>query len=219
MFTLQRSHSNQKKNQTILLVHGLIRSPKSMRRLANFLCKQGYDCYLYSYDSSKHTITAHSEHLLKNLLQLLNSHPDHTFSFITHSLGGILARDALSKMDPQYLSRFSKMVLLAPPNKGSRLASFAVKAFPFLAHWIKPLSELRDHPSAYVHRVQTPDSIEIGVIAARLDAKTPPKATKLEMQKDFLIITSTHTFIMNQPYARRAMVNFLEAGSFTGQPS
>jgi alpha-beta hydrolase superfamily lysophospholipase len=214
MFTLKRHYKTENKNHAIILIHGLIRTTRSMRRLANFLNKHGYDCYLYSYESAKLTIVEHSAELLKNVQKLLETNPDTKFSFITHSLGGILARDALSNIDSKHRKQIDRMVLLAPPNKGSRLATIAVKSFPFLANWIKPLSELRDHPSAYVHQVKTPGDIEIGIIAARLDIKTPPAVTRLDQQKDFMIVTSTHTFIMNQPVARRAMLRFIETGSF-----
>ena len=104
--------------------------------------------------------------------------------------------------------------MLAPPNKGSKLANVAVTAFPFLKTWIKPLLDLSDNPKAYVHQVKTPGDLVLGVIAARLDAKTPPSRTHLKEQSDFIIVNSTHTTIMNHVRACKAILNFLKIGTF-----
>lgn len=203
-----------KSNEVIVLVHGLIRSHKSMSRLGNYLSKKGYDVYLYHYPSTKYLINEHGlqfKYFVENLLQ---ENPDKKFHFITHSLGGIIAREALSKISQQQLNKCGCLIMLAPPNQGSSLAKLCVKLIPFISTFIKPLAELSSKPDAYVHQIETPDKIKIGVIAGRFDAKTPPRVTYLSSQKDFLIINSTHTFIMNHPKARKAIITFLQKGIF-----
>lgn len=217
MFQYMGTEVTPKQSQAIILIHGLVRTARSMQRLAAYLNEIGYDCYLYSYASAKLTIVKHSHELLDNLLKLFSQNTQQQFSFITHSLGGIMARDALSKMTADQLTQVDNLILLTPPNQGSKLAEVAVTAFPFFANKIKPLADLSHKENAYVHQVQTPKNIHIGVIAARLDTKTPPKRTHLKEQNDFIIVTTTHTHVMNHPRVRRAIVNFLAYGAF-GSP-
>ena len=49
---------NPKANQeAVILIHGLMRSHKSMQRLEWYLSKKGYEIHAYNYPSTKYTIT------------------------------------------------------------------------------------------------------------------------------------------------------------------
>ncbi|VEB38835.1 lipase LipB [Legionella cherrii] len=135
-------------------------------------------------------------------------------SFITHSLGGIITRQALSTWSQEQLKQIGCLIMLAPPNQGSKLAQLSSKIFPMFTSPIKPLAELSSEQTSYVHRVPVPN-IKIGIIAGRYDAKVPPESARLQGQNDPIIVNSNHTFIMNNAKTRQLIMSFLRTGSFT----
>lgn len=207
--------SNIKKNESVILIHGLFGSNVYMRGLATYLSKLGYGIYLYDYPSTKHYIDKHGLSLYEFIQSLLDSTDhNHKFNIITHSLGGIIAKEALAKCSKTQLNRFSKMIMLTPPNKGSFLANLLATYLPFLSRWVKPLPQLSNDPKAYVHTIATPN-IKIGIVAAKFDIKTPPPTTQLDNQSDFVLVPSTHTFMVFSDKTKRAISSFLEHGYFS----
>ncbi len=199
----------------IILVHALMRTHRSMYRLGRYLKKHGYEIYLYRYPSTKYKIAEHSTQLKLFIEDLLSKYPDKKLSFVTHSLGGIITREALSLLSEKHLSQCDRLIMLAPPSKGSYYPKLLLKFFPFLSHIIKPLAELSCDPESYVHKVSTPEKLKIGIIVGKYDSITPPSSTKLKEQSDFIVINATHAFIMNNANARKAILQFLKNARFT----
>lgn len=203
-----------KHNQEIIvLIHGLMRTSLSMWPLKNYLKRQGYEVYSYNYPSPKYSIQEHGIYLSQFIKNLLEKNPGVKINFITHSLGGIITREALSSLSQKQLKNIGSLIMLAPPNQGSKLAKFSTKMFPLLTFPIKPLAELSSDQSSYVHYVPVPN-IKIGIIAGRYDAKVPPEFARLEGQNEPVIVNSNHTFIMNNATTRQLIMNFLKKGTF-----
>jgi len=195
---------------SVILVHGLMRNSKSLRRLGQFLCRQGFDVYLYDYQSTRFGIAEHAETLLKHVECLLGELSTGTsMSFITHSLGGIISREVLSRLHSNNNVKIRNLIMLAPPNQGSTLAKTMTKRLPLVAKRIKPLAELSTDSNAYVHFVPIPKNIQIVIIAATFDMKTPPASTVIDCKHDFVQVNSTHTFIMNHPKTRKMIIHYL----------
>lgn len=210
------SKQEQRPQEIIVLIHGLMRSSLSLSSLKSFLETQGYQVYYYKYPSSKYRIQQHGIHLNHYIETLLVNHSDAKIHFITHSLGGIITREAISRLSPQQLKNIGSLIMLAPPNQGSKLARLSTKILPLLTTSIKPLAELSSDRSAYVHRVPVP-KIKIGIIAGRFDAKVPPSAAYLKGQTDLAVVNSSHSFIMNNSNSRKFILNFLKKGTFEQQ--
>ncbi len=203
----------QHPREVIVLIHGLMRTSLSMWPLKNFLKRNGYEVYTYSYPSHKYSIQEHGTYLNQYIKNLLAKNPGVKINFITHSLGGIITREALSKLSKEQLKDIGSLIMLAPPNQGSKLAKISTKVFPMLTFPIKPLAELSSDQTSYVHHVPVPN-IKIGIIAGRYDAKVPPEYARLEGQNDPVIVNANHTFIMNNAKTRELIMNFLETGTF-----
>lgn len=203
-----------KDHKMVILIHGLMRTPLSMIQVRYFLERQGYNVYSYSYLSARNSIHGHALDLNKFIRDEINQYPKCHFYIVTHSMGGIIARDALSQLTPQQLAQVSGLIMLAPPNQGSVLAEFSTKLLPVLSYFVKPLAELSSEKSSYVHNVPIP-KVKIGIIAGRYDAKVPPAATRLEGQSEPVVVNSTHTFIMNNKETKTLILKFIEKGSFT----
>jgi pimeloyl-ACP methyl ester carboxylesterase len=206
---------NTRKHETLILIHGLLRTYRSMRRLGKHLSQQGYDVYLYGYPSSRYGIEDHSLRF-QNFLRYLREHRklEGEFHVITHSLGGIIARHAFCNLNHNSKLHCQKLIMLAPPNQGSQAATRIVQRLPLITRWLKPLSQITDKPNAYVHQIGIPDT-SIGIIAATFDGKVPLHATHLPTEADFTRIATNHTFVINHRHTRQAILNFLAHGRFT----
>lgn len=203
----------QKHKEVVVLIHGLMRTYWSMKPLKLYLESQDYQVYYYSYPSAKYTIPEHGLYLSEFIRRVLANNPDVKIHFITHSIGGIILREALPKLNKKQLKNIGYVIMLAPPNQGSFLAKLSTKMFPMVASKIKPLAELSSDPNSYVHHVPVP-KIKMGIIAGRFDAKVPPSSARLQGQPDPAIVNSTHTFIMNNSKTRKLIMTFLAKGTF-----
>ena len=209
----QVSYASAHKKEIVVLIHGLMRTAGSMNSLRVNLEHRGYTVYSYSYPSAKNSIHEHALNLKLFIKKLLLEHPGDTFYFITHSLGGIIARDALASLTVDELKHVGSLIMLAPPNQGSALAKLSLQVFPFIPYFIKPLAELSSEQNSYVHRVPIP-KVKMAIIAGQYDAKVPPEFARLKGVDEPMIVKTTHTFIMTNAQTQKLIIYFLEHGTF-----
>lgn len=107
---------------SVVCLHGFFRSYKCMLPIANTLKNEGVDVYLWDYPSRKKTIEKHAEGLVEVLQLIAKEKPGQPIHFVTHSLGGIIVRCATNHPDCPQEAKIGKAILLAPPNKGAKLA-------------------------------------------------------------------------------------------------
>jgi pimeloyl-ACP methyl ester carboxylesterase len=128
--------------------------------------------------------------------------------FLTHSLGGILARHAA---EWERFPKIRRLVMLAPPNSGSHLTALPMGPF---AHWFPAIAELSESPNSLPNRLKTPNNIEIGIIAAASDFIVRVANTYLENQREHCVITASH---FRLPYLEEVLYRaslFLRHGTF-----
>ena len=211
------------RNEIVVLIHGLIHRSFYLYSLGKFFRNAGFSVYIYDYKTASKTISHHAGDFKLFLEKIVReSPPEVKISIVTHSLGGIVTREALGHLAPgndwsgETLTpdRIKRIVMLAPPNLGSYAAKILLKILPISGSLLKPLPELSSEASAYVHSVPVPDGIEIGIIAGKYDLEVAICLTKLANQKDHIILVSEHTFMMFMPSVRRAALRFIETGSF-----
>ncbi|MCH7885585.1 MAG: alpha/beta fold hydrolase, partial [Planctomycetes bacterium] len=135
--------------EIVVLLHGLGRSPASMKKLQECLEQAGYGVTNWGYSSTRHRIEEHGQRLHEFLAELDAEPVVQRIHIVGHSLGGIVARYALTIKTP---AKMGRVVMLAPPNQGSASAR---KWAPFLGKVIKPLGQLSDDPKSAVNRLST----------------------------------------------------------------
>jgi len=198
------------KKDYVVLLHGFWRSARSMKTLEKVLVKDGYEVINIDYPSKEQTIESISNDYLKKSLN--ESCPDkkRKINFVTHSMGGIIVRHFLAN---NKLKNLGRVVMLAPPNSGSKMADVFSK-FEIANNILGPaLRQLTTHKKSLPKSIPTPD-YEVGIIAGKFDGKVSIKSTKLVGMKDFLVVPSAHSFIMNWDDVILAVRKFLKNGKF-----
>ena len=127
---------------------------------------------------------------------------------VTHSMGSILVRAALSAGD---YARVGRVVMLAPPHGGSRVATLFSG---LLGSICKPLPQLRHTPESLVNNLPAPAGHDIGIIAASRDRMVHVEHTHLATQSDHIVVPGGHTTILFRPNVARLVKSFLHSGSF-----
>jgi pimeloyl-ACP methyl ester carboxylesterase len=222
---------NSYKGNVVILLHGLCRSWKSMNPMAEHLKSNGYQVINFRYASSREEVAIHA----MRLRGIVDSLPDAVteINFVGHSLGNIVVRHYVADcnnsksldLDP----RINRMVMLGPPNQGSRMARILKNSVAFKmvtgasgAQLSSGFHELESH-------LATPD-FPFGIVAGNLGHEDAPwgnillpgpddftvskKETMLPGATDFLVRPLVHTTMMRQEEVLEATVRFLKSGYF-----
>ncbi|MCX6733792.1 MAG: alpha/beta fold hydrolase [Candidatus Peregrinibacteria bacterium] len=194
----------------VVLLHGFWRTAKSMGKIENVLTKKGYAVINVDYPSRREKIENLSDNYLKKCIEERCTDKSKKIHFVTHSMGGIIVRYFLSK---HKLINLGKVIMIAPPNKGSKLADY-LSSFPILNTILGPaLKQLSTKKNSLPNKI-IPPKYPVGIIAGKYDEKVPMESAKLTNMQDFLLVSSTHTYIMDSGRVIKAVQRFLEEGKF-----
>jgi rhomboid family GlyGly-CTERM serine protease len=214
-----------KRNECVILVHGLFRSSLSMKLLERELKHNGYAVLNLDYGSTQNSITDIALNDTAKAVETCRRLGYERVHFVTHSMGAIVVRRYLQA---NQVPAGSRIVMLAPPNQGSELMDWVVRRFPRLTRLIGPgACELQTNAQTLLARLR-PISAEIGIIIGSTswnpyfssilpgadDGKVTVARAKLAEMSDFLIAECNHTTILIKPDIQRQVVNFLENGRF-----
>lgn len=201
----------------VVLLHGLARGQGSMAGLGKFLRRHGFETWSRTYPSRRHSISYLASELSDELAEAAGDRP---LAAVTHSMGGIIVRHL---RDPRL--RWERVVMLAPPNQGSRLAAGMVRN-PLFRWFYGPAGrELADAstwppppaPFAVIAGTRSlaltnPTSWTLGRLfppGVRNDGTVAVDETKLTGMAAFAEVDATHTWIMNSARVRHLIVTFL----------
>lgn len=194
---------------TVVLLHGMGRTRLSMRRAAGRLGRMGWSTRLVGYPSLTCPIENMAAHVAGKLEDVRG-----TLHFVTHSLGGLVLRRLLREHRPQRLGR---VVMLAPPNRGSGLAR-RLTVFGRVVPAIRQLSRPEEELDALLGPLNQDVLVVAGTRAIgplRWITKTSNDGivTVEETGGRPLVVRAGHTFIMNSPEVLAAVHRFLTNGT------
>jgi len=208
---------------TVVLLHGLGRTQRSMVGLRKFLEDSGYETWSRTYPSRKLGVSGLAETVSKWIRDDLGDRP---VVGVTHSLGGILARHIGSDVN------WDGIVMLAPPNRGSRVAS-ALKSIPLYA-WLFGPAGLEVATADGWPAPPEPFAVIAGTAGATLgnvpswligtlrlipkdvahDGTVTVEEAALDGMVSYAEVLASHTWLMNHPQCRELIIRFLETRSF-----
>lgn len=195
--------------KVIVLVHGLGAHRLMMWLLGRRLARQGYRVINWGYRSIRRTIETHGRDLYRELVKLENDPSVEEFYLVGHSMGSIVSRTALTNGRFEKLHR---MVMLAPPNRGSRLATMFG---PLLKPICSTIDQLATRPDSYVNCLPLPQNLEIGIIAAQYDGLVHLDSTYLGIERDHLVWPFTlHSGVLFRLGVATQIVHFFNHGEF-----
>jgi triacylglycerol lipase len=211
----------------VVLLHGLGRSPRSMRPVATTLGAHGYRVFNLGYRSRSARIGVLAEAVARDVAAIPSSGPLH---FVTHSLGGVLLRVAVADGHIP-LARIGRVVMLGPPNGGSHVADVFIRG-----RVLRYLYRALTGPAGLELGVESAGVIatlpvlpfETGIIAgsrsvnpflsfvlpAPNDGKVGVAQTAAPGMRDFVMVPHSHPFLMRADVVLAQTVAFLATGAF-----
>jgi pimeloyl-ACP methyl ester carboxylesterase len=225
--TLQTIRDSRKlppmSGEAVILLHGIVRSSKSMRPLQRHLRleHEGWRTFSFGYASTQVDIVRSAEYLHSVVQSLEGIERIH---LVAHSMGGLIARAYLARHEDP---RIGRLVMIATPSLGAELADRFHRNFVYRAVFGPAGQQLTQDAEGFVATLPTPE-IEFGVIAGGRgdgqgynplvpgddDGTVSVACTRLPGAADFVVVDRLHTFLVSAPETRDYTLRFLKQGRF-----
>ena len=192
----------------VSLVHGYLANKFLLAGLARRLRRRGFRPHPWGYWNMQCSLLVHAERFARELATRDADPTVGTLHVVTHSMGGIVARAALDRYRPRKLGR---VVMLAPPNRGSFVATRAAGTF---GRFLKPVVELSTAADSLVNNLPMPPDLELGVIAAEYDALVSEASTHPAVPHAHVTLPTWHTGLLFREDAADCVAAFLASGNF-----
>ena len=215
-FRFSKTPARRQAGKCVILIHGWGVRSISMQQLADGMSENGYDAYIYDYPTAECHITRHTEIFLEKYRKLVAAFPaNEEIYFLTHSMGGLILRDAMSRMTEAECRRISAIVMLGPPNRGSGLAYFG--KLPGAESINASLGDMTPDDDSYVMKIPSPAWMPpTGIIAGRNDGKVAVENTHLPSGLSYrhIVVDSDHPGLRNPSNTLKHILSFFDKHAF-----
>ena len=203
----------------VLLIHGLGRHAGIMDKPKKALRDAGFATHSLNYATLFEGVEDHANHFT-NLLENLKGIKK--VSFVTHSLGGLVARAILRRSLVWNGATAHKLVMMGTPNKGAQIAEFfnRMKTYQMISGQsgqdVLPnqlVNELPEPPiPTMVIAGGTGNDIGFNpLLVGDNDGVVTVAETRLDAPHDFKLVKNIHTTIMDHKDSINATLQFLKS--------
>ena len=213
--------SNNAINECVILLHGLARSAHSMDKMADKLAEHGYKVLNIDYPSRAYSIEELAEQTITDALKQCQGMP---VNFVTHSMGGILVRQFLSKHS---IDKLNKVVMLGPPKKGTEIVD-KLRHLPGFSFVNGAAGMQLGTGELSVPNQLGKANFDVGIIAGTQsinlllsslipdtdDGKVSVESTKIDGMNDHIEMPTTHVFMMRNDAVIAQVICYLKQGQF-----
>ena len=206
--------------EVVILIHGILRSSKSMARITRAFRESGVTPLPFDYPSTRVPIEESAGYLRRAIDNLPAGVTK--VSFVVHSMGGLVVRTYLrGEPDP----RLHRLVMIGVPNSGANLASIFKDVGLYRLFYGPAGQELIDGEAAPAAALPTP-TFEFACIAGSRgsdngfnplvpgddDGTVPVASARLKGACDFLAVRGLHSSLIMQANVADAAVRFVTTG-------
>lgn len=215
--------SSESGRRLLFCRHGILLNRFFFLPLELYFRRHGYTVINRGYPTTRRTIEEHGQDLHREVLEV--ARPGDEIHFLTHSLGGLVLRYALTHHEFPPLAR---AVQLVPPNRGSEKARH-YRDDPLFRWLYGPHAgrQLTEDPPGIFEHCGRPRQLELGIIAG---TGSPPQIfhSCLSRPHDGVVtleearlegypireLDTGHTTCLFRPRVWREVRSFLETGKF-----
>jgi pimeloyl-ACP methyl ester carboxylesterase len=192
-----RAQAGARPERVLLVLHGLARTGRSMDRLAQAACRDGFHALRVCYPGFQPL--AFSLARLVELAEALRDDGAATIDIIGHSQGGILGRALFGRL-PQGLAA-GRLVTLGSPHNGAALARLIRRRdlYPGRLDWLPPVAEMG------------------AIVGTAMAGRGDGIVSVREATPDFgavLHVPAFHSVLMARPDIIAASLHFIRYGRF-----
>ena len=208
----------------VIVIHGALRSRAGLWPTVLYLRRRGLDARAFGYDTRGATLEEHGAALLRFVDAWRRERAIDTLGILTHSMGGLVARAYLARPEAQNQARRQRLVMLAPPNRGSVLAARFHGFRPF--HWLYGAAAEELQPERVAALPAPPASTDVLVLAGgRLDGRGYLRAIPgnndgvVALAETFLpgveplLVGGSHSLLQWRPAILEQAIRFLREGA------
>ncbi len=220
----RRSQHSGPRGAGVVLLHGIAGRSLMLRPLEKRLQRAGFATLNLDYESRKKPLEFLADDIRPAIADF-TARIDGPIHFVTHSMGGLLARVAIAKHRP---ARLGRVVMLGTPNGGSELADRLQNVGLYRAYFGPAGLQLVTTKDVTLASLP-PADYEIGVIAGNRfldpiaglfllpwpnDGRVSVESCKLAGMTDHTTIKASHMGLLVHPTSFRQTIAFLRTGQF-----
>jgi uncharacterized alpha/beta hydrolase family protein len=212
--------------EKIILIHGYNKNKSDMKALSKHLDSLGYDSILVDLPLTFKELEHCSLLFRDNIQNIIKDLPQgEKINLVGHSTGGLIIRKFLC--DTKFKDKINKCVLIATPNKGTKLADIAAKVSNLFIKVFKTLRSLQTKSVENLN-LRNIEGIEIGAIAGdkcnlllgkmlknKNDGRVEVSSVYYDGVKDFVVLPYGHKEIHYKFDTAKLIDNFIKNGKFS----
>ncbi|ACB84213.1 serine aminopeptidase domain-containing protein [Natranaerobius thermophilus] len=227
--------------ELIVMVHGFNARASQFNDFKTWFEECGYEARAIELSTACNSLkdcTAELEQKLENLFEDKKIQKESIkVHLIGHSMGGLIIKKYLNhnlikgflESNQGVKAKLGKVILIATPNQGSKMADIVCQYMKPLTKIYQPLLDLQTTDFQLEHP-QMAEEIEIGVIAGNKsniisglllegenDGRVTVSSARVPSMQDMVVLPLGHKKIHRSPKTFQLVIHFLEKGSFTSE--